>query len=157
MGTVKHTYPHGVGAVFAKLTDPAFIEARSKAAGHRNVKVSVEQKNGETIVRLERDIETEIPSFAKKIVNPVNHVVDVLRWRDAGEGKTGSYRVDVTSRIRIEGTLALNPKSGGCEYVDSFTPKVDVPLVGGKIASLVDEKTSSAVRDDCRFTERALG
>ncbi len=157
MGTVRHPFHHGVDAVFAKLTDPAHLEERSKAAGDKNVKVSVERSGDEVVVRLERDIETEIPSFAKKFVNPVNHVVDVLRWRDGGDGKTGTYRVDVSSRIRVEGTLALRPTASGCEYVDSFTPTVDMPLVGKKIASLVDEKTESAVRENCRRTERALG
>lgn len=158
MGTVKHTFRHGVDAVFAKLTDPAHLEERSRAAGHKNVKASVEQKGDETVVRLERDIETEIPSFAKKIVSPVNHVVDTLRWRDSGDGgKRATYHVDVTNRISIDGEQSLRPSGDGCDFADTFHPKVDVPLVGKKIASLVDEKTEAGVREDCRRTEQALG
>lgn len=157
MGTVKHSFRHPIDAVFAKLTDPAHIEERSKAAGHRNVKATVEDKGNEVVVRLERDIETEIPSFAKKFVSPVNHVVDVLTWRDDGDGKAATYHVEVTNRISIDGRQSLRPSGDGCEFSDTFTPKVDMPLVGKKVASLVDEKTEAGIREDCRRTERALG
>lgn len=157
MGTVNHTFSHGVDAVFAKLTDPAHLEERSKAAGHENVKASVEEKGGEVVVRLERDIETEIPSFAKKFVSPVNHVVDVCTWRDDGDGKSATYHVEVTNRISIDGKQSLRPSGDGCAFSDTFTPKVGVPLVGKKIASLVEEKTEAGIREDCRRTEKALG
>ena len=156
MGTVNHTFAHSVDVVFAKLTDPAFVEQRSKDAGHKNVKVTVEHKGAETIVRLERDIETDIPGFAKKFVSPKNHVVDTLTWRDDGDGKSAIYHVDVTNRIAIDGKQTLRPSGGGCAFSDTFTPKVDVPLVGKKIASLVEKETEAGIRADLERTERAL-
>ena len=157
MGTVKHNYKHSVEDVFAKLVDEAHLRDRSEQAGHRKIDLTVDEKNGQHEIRLARDIESDIPSFAKKFINPVNHVVDVIRWRDAGDGKVGSYDVSVNKRISIKGEMSLKPSAGGCVYEDTCTPKVDVPLVGKKIGQLVAKETMAAIEEDCRRTDRALG
>ena len=157
MGTVKHTYKHSVEAVYALLVDEAHLRDRCVQAKQRDIQVTVDEKNGAYQIRLERDIESDIPSFAKKFINPVNHVLDIVRWRDAGEGRVGSYDVTVSKRIRVSGVMSLKPVAGGCVYEDTCTPSVDVPLVGKKIAALVDKETVAAIAEDCRRTERALG
>lgn len=156
MGHVEHTYRHGVDAVFAALTDADHLRRRCEAAGQRNIDVDVQRRGDLVEVRIARDIESDIPSFAKKVVDPVNRVVDVLTWRVDGDGRIGSYRVEVSKRIGVTGTVTLRPVDGGCRSVDAFTAKVDMPLIGKKIAALVEEKTESGIRADCAFTEREL-
>lgn len=156
MSTVRHTYRHDVDAVFSKLTDEAFLRQRAEAAGHRNIVITIEEKSGALEVRVERDVDADVPSFAKKFVTPSNHVVDTVRWRDADNGKKGVKDVIVNSRIRIDAEITLRPKNGGCEYAHDHTPKVDVPLIGGRIGKIVDKETSTAVAVDCRLLERAL-
>jgi len=156
MGTLKHQYPHPLEAVFAKLIDGEFVRRRSSAAGHRNIEITVDEKNGATEIRLERDIESDIPKFAKRFINPVNHVLDVIRWRDAGDGKAGTYDVKVSARITVKGEMTLRPSGTGCVYEDTCTPTVDVPLIGKKIAKLVSDETVTAIKEDCRFTQREL-
>jgi len=157
MGTVQHQYAHSVEAVFAKLTDEAHLRERSEQAGHRNIEVRVQRTEGGVEVRLERDIESEIPAVAKKFINPVNHVVDVIRWRDDGDAKSGTYQVTVSKRIRVSGVMSLRPTGDGCRYEDTCTPTVDVPIVGKKIAKLVAKETETAIAENLRRTERALG
>ncbi len=157
MGTVEHTYRHGIDAVFAKLSDPEHLRRRAAAAGHRNIDVKVEDRDGRIEIRVARDIESDIPSFAKKVVDATNHVVDTIEWRTQGDEKVGSYRVEVSPRIRLRGQLALKPVPGGCKYVDTFTATVDVPLIGGKIAQIVERETATAIRADCERTARELG
>jgi hypothetical protein len=156
MGTLEHTYRHGVDAVFAKVTDPDHLKRRAEASGHRNVEVSVDERDGETVVRLARDIESDIPSFAKKFVDPVNRVVDVLTWRASGDARKGTYHVEVSDRIRVDGEMALEPTADGCVYRDTFTPEVDVPLIGKRIAKIVEKETGEAIEADHRWTEQEL-
>lgn len=153
---VRFEYAHPLAAVFAKLTDADHLRARSAAAGHRNIQLTVDAKGGGWEIRLERDIESEIPAFAKKFVNPVNHVIDVIRWRDDGDGKRGSYDATVSARIRVHGEMTLRPGPRGCVYEDTCSPTVDVPLVGKKIAELVAKETMKAIEADCRFTAKAV-
>lgn len=157
MHTIEHTYRHGVDAVFAKLTDPDHLKRRAEAAGHANVDVDVQSTDGGTKIRLARDITSEIPSFAKKFVDPTNRVVDELTWRDDGDGKKADFQVQVNKRISLKGTLTLQPTDGGCEFTNRYEAKVDVPLVGKKIAGIVEDKTEEGVRDDCAFTAKELG
>lgn len=156
MPTVETTYRHGVDAVFALLTDPEHVRRRSEAAGHRNVQVSVERRGDVVEVRLERDIEADIPAIAKKVVDPVNHVVDVIEYRSRGDAKIATFRVEVSPRIRLRGTIELRPEGAGCRQLETFTATVDVPIVGRKIAELVEKETAAAIRGDHAFTARAL-
>lgn len=153
----EHTFRHDVAAVYALLTDADHLKARSESAGHRNVQVTLEERGDTLEVRIARDIESDIPRFAKKVVDPVNHVVDTLRWRADGSGKSCSYDVAVNKRISISGSQSLRDANGECHFTDRFTAKVSIPLVGSKIASLVEKETQAGVRGDCAFTERALG
>lgn len=156
MGKLRFDYPHPIDAVFAKLTDAEHLKARSAAAGHKNIQLTVDEKDGRFTIRLERDIESEIPSFAKRFVNPVNHVVDTIQWTSDGDGKRGTYDALVSARIRVKGVMTLKPSGKGCVYEDTCTPTVDVPLVGGKVADLVAKETQKAIEIDCRFTSAAV-
>ena len=130
--------------------------ARCAAAGHKNIQITVEEKGDKTVVRIERDIETDIPAFAKKVVDAVNHVVDVLEWRTSGEDRVGTYHVTVTKRISVSGRMEIRKSGDGCVYRDTCDPKVDMPLIGKKIAKLVETETVKQVGNDLAFTDRAL-
>ncbi|MBX3272956.1 MAG: DUF2505 domain-containing protein [Sandaracinaceae bacterium] len=156
MSELRFEYTHPIDDVFAKLVDAEHLRARSAAAGHRNIQIRVDEKGGAFEIRLERDIESEIPAFAKKFVNPVNHVIDTIRWRTDGEQKRGSYEAVVSARIRVRGDMTLRTSGAGTVFVSTCAPTVDVPLVGGKIADLVAKKTLEAIEIDCRFTQRSF-
>ncbi|MCA9604251.1 MAG: DUF2505 domain-containing protein [Myxococcales bacterium] len=157
MGKLRFEYTHPIDVVFAKLIDGDHLRERSAAAGHKNIQITVSEKGGGWEIRLERDIETEIPGFAKKFVNPVNHVVDIIRWRVDGDVKRGTYEAQVSSRIAVRGEMTVTSSAKGCIYETTCDPKVDIPLVGGKIAGLVSDKTLEAIEIDSKFTQRSLG
>jgi hypothetical protein len=156
MATVESTYKHGVDAVYAKVTDPEHLKKRSEAMGHRNVQVKVDQRGEVTEIRLERDIESEIPALAKKVIDAVNHVVDIIEYRTRGDSKVATFRVTVNKRIRLHGTIELKPSSDGCRQIETFTAEVDVPIIGRKIAELVEKETGASIKKDHAFTARAL-
>jgi len=153
---VEHTYDASVDAVYAKLTDEAHLRARAEDAGDFNIEVTITERGDGVTTKLVRDIESEIPSFAKKFVDPVNHVTDEIVWRVEGDRRVGELSVDVNARISLTGTLTLSPAGDRCRFVQDFTAKVDVPLVGGRIAKKVEEETHKAVTDSCAFTARHL-
>lgn len=156
MGTARHSFTQSADALFAAMTDADHLTRRAEAAGHRNITIQIDTAGDTTTVRMERDIEAEIPSFAKKVVSPVNHVVTTFEWKKSGDGYSGSYRADVNPRIRIDAKVSIRPKGDGCEYVDEFRAQVDVPLIGKKIAGLVEKETASAVEADLRWSANEL-
>ncbi len=157
MGNYKHTYKKSVDEVYAKLTDPEFLRRRSEASGHRNIDIQVNQRGEVLEIRITRDIESDIPSFAKRVVDPVNRVVDVIEWRDKGSSKAATYRVTVSKRISLRGETKLDAVDGRCVQMESFTATVDVPLIGRKIADIVERETTTAIASDCAFTANELG
>lgn len=153
---IEYTYGASVDAVYAKLTDEAHLRARAENAGDFNIEITVTERSDGHSTKLVRDIESEIPSFAKRFVDPVNRVTDEIAWRVEGDRRVGKLSVDVNSRISLTGTLTLSPAGDRCRFVQDVTAKVDVPLVGGRIAKKVEEETKKAVDASCRFTDRAL-
>ena len=157
MNTVKHTYSQSAEALYAALTDADHLKRRAEAAGHRNVEVKIDPVGDGCRIRIARDIESEIPAIAKKVINPVNHVVTEFEWKKSGDGWTGSYLATVNPRIRVKSKLAIRPSGSGSEYVDDYTAEVDVPLIGKKIAALVEKETATSLKSDMEWTARDLG
>lgn len=156
MGTVQHRFEHDLQTVYAAVTDPDHLTRRCEAVNQRNVECTVTERGDVTEVVLARDIESDIPSFAKKVVDPVNRVTVTLRWRDQGDGKHADYDVAINRRISIAGSIELRPDGNGCRHTERFEAKVAIPLIGGKIAKLVEKETESGVGIDLRWTARQL-
>ena len=156
MTTVRHDYPADVETVFARLIDPGYLKRRSEAQGHLNVEVEVTEEGEAVVVRVSRDVESEIPGFMKKLFSPRNHVVDVTTWRPRGDRRVATYTVEVGARVHLDGELELAPRGDGSAYTDSFTAKVRVPVVGKKVAAYVEKETAAAIRLDCAFMVRDL-
>ena len=156
MGTVSKRFTQGADAVYAALTDPDHLKRRAEAAGHRNVQVTVDAKDDGCSLVIERDIESEIPAIAKKFVDPVNHVVSKFTWKKSGDSYTGSYDSKVNDRISVSAKLTIRPAGEGSEYSEDNTAKVNVPLVGRKIAGLVENETAKSVKPDLEWTATDL-
>lgn len=151
-----HDFPHSVDAVIGKLTDSEHLSRRASAAGHRNLEIAVDQQAGKFVIRMQRDVESEIPSFAKKFVNAVNRIHDTIHWVEDGERRTGTYEAKVNDRITVKGNLVIEPTASGCRYTATCDPEVKVPLVGKKIAGVVAKETGKAILGDLQFTNREL-
>ena len=156
MGTVQHRFEQDLATVYAAYTDADHMTRRCEAFGQTNIECTVTEKGAVTEVVLARDIESDIPSFAKKVVDPVNRVAVTLRWRDQGDGKHADYDVSVNARISISGTIDLRADGDGCRHDERFEAKVKIPLVGGKIAKLVDKETVSGVTKDLGWSDKEL-
>ena len=156
MANLEHRFSHPLDSVYEKLVDPDHLRRRSVAAGHKNIEITKTEEDGVIEIRVARDIESDIPRFAKRFINPTNHVVDVLKWWRTPEGGEGTYDVTVSARIHVRGTRALRPEGEGCVFRDTCTPTVDMPLIGKKVAKLVADETAKAIKADCVFTEREI-
>jgi len=156
MNSLSLGYDHDVATVFALMIDADFLRRRREAVGELDVVVDVKENAGAFEVTISRDIETDIPSFAKKVFNPKNRVVDVTTWKIEGESRVGVYHAKVGSRIEITGNVSLRPRAGGCEYSESFTPSVRVALIGKRLETFVAREIVQGIRADHGFTRSEL-
>lgn len=121
--------------VYAMLTDAAFREKAAQSQGITDLAVSVD---GGT-VRLDMDQPTtDLPGFARKIVGETSKVVQAETWNGTD---TAAFSITMPPLPGgIEGTRLL--KADGDGTLDTFEgeAKVKIPLVGGKLETLISTK-----------------
>jgi hypothetical protein len=148
-----------VDDVFALVTDPGFLERRAQAMGEKNAVIRIDRDGVRMTIRIERDMERNLPGFMKKVFSPTNHLVDVQVWDTASAVKTSDWTVELAGqkRVAIRGRLSLAPGSaGGCDYTEAFGVTVSIPLIGGRVEKYVLGETESSIRQQLVFTGKEL-
>jgi hypothetical protein len=145
------TYEAPLTAVAEMLMDPAFREEVCQAQGAVRKSVGIVPEGGGTrvdidVVRLSEGI----PGFAKKFVGEEIQLVQTEHWADPENG-----RVEIVipgKPGQMAGTMRLRESGGTTTETVEMEVKVAIPLVGGKIESLVADLLRKALR-----AENAVG
>lgn len=157
--TITHSYPKDSETVFNVLTDESYLMKKFETTGAKNIEIPVcAQKNGDFVITRKMDIPANPPGFAKKFIKAMNTVNATDTWHSFdGETKTGVFELGVKGvPASLSGTITLNPTKQGCDYVIEFEVKVNIPLIGGKIAKLIEDDTRANQALDYAFTKEYL-
>ena len=140
MPTLTFHYSHDAASVFRYLSDPATAQKRSEAFGETDIRVST--TNG-TVTNV-RKVAIEVPSFAKKIVNPVNVVTDVKTWDE--RTRSAHMSVDIKGvPVTLTGNIRIVPSGAGADYVVDFQVACKIPLLGAQLAKHAAEETAQGM------------
>ena len=137
--------------VFEMLADPAFREKVGEALGVVSADIVLE-RNGDGFTLTNDQVQrTEgLPSFAKKFAGDTTRVIQTEEWSSP---TAGTLRIDAPGKpTSMAGTIELVPDGAGTVEVVELEIKAKVPLVGGKLESLM----AAQVRDGMD-TEREVG
>jgi hypothetical protein len=149
--TYDLTYDAGLTEVGEMLMDPAFREQVCDAIGAVRKTVTVEPSGGGMKVVMDSVTPAHgIPGFAKKFVGDEIQMVQTEHWSDIETG-----RVDVVipgKPGQMSGTIALRESGGTTTETVEMEIKVGIPLVGGKIESLIADLLRKALK-----AENAVG
>lgn len=134
----RHTFDAPIDRCWAMFSDPKSHIAKFEGMGHHDVTVLEKKKtkkNLHIVITREVDVE-DIPGFAKKFVKPRNTVVSVDDWNDFGDGTYGgTFTLDTKGvPLEIHGETLLEDAGDRTEYTVTIELKVNVPLIGGKLA-----------------------
>ena len=134
-----------VDQVFDMLGTQAFREAVCdyQQVLHRTVTVD---RNGESMsVTIDQGHGTDrLPGFAKKIVGGHINIVQAESWT---EGSQGRITVTVPGKPgEMTGTATLIPDGDGVTEKVDMTVTVHLPLIGGKVESLIADMLTKALR-----------
>jgi hypothetical protein len=144
---VRHdlVYEAPASEVLAMLHDASFREEVCDATGVIRHNVTVTENGAATEVRIEQ-VQTAqgIPSFAKKFVGDEIEIVQNETWTDDTHADVEVTIPGKPGHMRGTATLV---ESGGTttEQVD-LEIKVNIPLVGGKIESLIADMLLRALK-----------
>lgn len=132
------SYDAPAAEVFAMLTDPAFRRKSCDAMGVLSADISIETEDSGARVVIDQVQPTEgVPSFAKKIAGESTRAIQTEEWAD---GRAATMTVRTPGKpTEISGRLTLTET--GTTTVETFEgeAKAKVPLIGGKLESLVAE------------------
>jgi len=129
-------YDAPLADVFAMLSDPEFRQRSAEAMGVISEDVTITPKGDGIDVRIDQVQPTEgVPKFAKKFAGETTRAVQTEKW-DSPSG--GSISIETPGKpTSIKGTLALSESGGRTTETLDVEVKVKVPLIGGKLESLM--------------------
>ena len=157
MPNISFNYRQSADDVFRLASDPDITKQRAEALGDFNVRVEVQEAGATKTVLCTREVESDLPSFAKKIFKPRNTVVERKEWRDEGELKTCHFHIDVQGTpAQIDGHITILPEGSGCKYDINFDVNVKVPLVGKKLEAHIAGLTKDGMRDEFQYNQKHL-
>lgn len=145
--THELTYPGAsIEQVTAMLMTPTFREAVCDA--QKDVQARTVSIDGTTVTVDQTQSADRIPGFAKKFVGSEIRIVQEERWTSATHG-------DVTVTIpgkpgRIAGTVDVDRSGDGVVETVVLEVTVSIPLVGGKIESLIGERLRHSLETENR-------
>ncbi len=121
--------------VLAMLTDPAYWDKVAVATEAISSTATVETAGGSTTVVVDQlQKVVGVPGFAKKFVGDSTRAITTQVWT----GNTATYVVDTPGKpTTMKGSLSLAAKGAGTGLVYDLDVKASVPLIGGKLESLV--------------------
>ncbi|WP_139984301.1 DUF2505 domain-containing protein [Nocardioides litoris] len=138
-------YDAPVERVAAMLADPKFREDVCAYQGVTKVEVTIDVDGETKEVTVDQVQPTAgVPSFAKKIVGDETNIVQRESWSSPTHG-------DVTVTIpgkpgEMTGTAVLTPTDAGTLEVVELTVKVKIPIVSGKLESLIGDLLLKALK-----------
>jgi hypothetical protein len=141
------SYDASPDEVRAMIADPAFRERVCEAMHASSYDVSVTSSStgsGEsvTVVVDQTQPARGIPSYATRLLGDEIRIIQRETWTDASRG---SLTLEIPGKPgTFDGTVVLTGDSSTVETVDGEV-KVRVPLVGGKLESLVGDLFRAAL------------
>ena len=157
MPRFQHEYSRDADTVFHLITSPDELTRRCEALGERNVKVEVSESGGVTKIQIVREVEQELPGFAKKLLKPTNTLVEREEWRSVDgryEGK-GQLKI-VGTGATIDSTIQLSPSGAGCVYEIDFQVTAKAPLIRRKLESFIGDTALDSLRAQHAYYARKL-
>lgn len=153
---IKYNAP--LETVYAKLTDPKFLEERSLAMGELSANCKVKKLASGHTVTMKREVRRELPSFLAKLFNPVQTIVIEERWSDDDDGgMQATYKLVVTGQpVEVTADIALKPSGKGCVYEIAHRCKARIPLIGGQIERYVLAQTEAGCKDELDYLANLL-
>jgi len=143
------TYDAPLERVAAMLADPAFREEVCRAQHVTEVDVDIDATGETKTVRIDQWQPTAgVPSVAKKIVGDKTNIVQEEDWSSLSQA---ALRVTIPGKPGdMSGTITLAEDGGTTTETVEMTIKVGIPLVAGKLETIISDLLLKALKAENR-------
>lgn len=145
---LEHKFSKGVDSVWKMYSDRAFFERKYKDSGYANIEVLDFQSSAKGFsitCRYDAGSDAPMPDFAKKFIGERISVTQTDSW-DA-KTRTGKITTEIKGApVKVTAEMKLEGDAKSAVNKMKWTLSCGIPLVGGKLESLLGEdiKTKSA-------------
>ncbi len=148
-GEIKFDQPPDV--VFAAQVDPEYVTWKHENMAAFDISADGGTEGERTRISSTRKLPAKVPSAAKRFVGESITVSEVHTWDPpAADGsRTGVVEASFGGApMSVTGTLSLSPDGAGSIIKVDITSSASVPLVSGKLESIVGDQFMRALRKE---------
>ncbi len=132
---MEQKYNAPIEQVFALLTDPKWLEARSLALGELSAKVKSKKAGKGVALSMTRRARRELPALVAKVLPAESDLQFEETWTPAEGGYDGMLTMDIVGQpVKMTAEFTLEATGKGCLYSIEHATKCSIPLVGGAVA-----------------------
>ena len=146
--TSRHDFPAPPAAVYAMLTDEAFLRHAATEMGSPDARVAASAS------RTAVEATIEAPDVVRAFVGATLRVLLEVDWGDARPGGTraGTFTMTVPGTpVTVAGTTLLAPTASGTEVTYDGELTVRLPLVGARVERQAAPAILEALEDQARI------
>lgn len=137
--------------VFAAQSDPHYVVWKHEHMAAFDVSAHVEENGSHVIISSSRKLPAQIPAAARKFVGESIQIDEVHTWSHPQTDGTRHGTVAASfggAPMEVHGTIELHATGDGSVLKVVIHAKAHVPIVGGKIESVVGEQFMRAMRKE---------
>ena len=153
---LEHQFKQSVDKVWTMYSDKAFFENKYKATGCTNIEV-LDYKSSDAgfsiTVRYDAKSDASVPDFAKKFMSERVSVTQTDSWTTAT--KTGKIVTEIKGMpVKVSADMKLEALGKGCVNKMLWTLSSGIPLVGGKLESVLSEDVKIKSKRDEQASQK---
>ncbi|MBF7728463.1 DUF2505 domain-containing protein [Pseudomonas sp. N040] len=154
----EHKYSVDVDSLFALFQEPDFILERYLETGALSAAILEISAGEEVLIRVEREVQVDVPAFLRKFMQPTTRVVQTERWRgEAGGPYVNDMQVEISGTpVQLHVSMELLARGKGCVNRVEIEARCGIPLIGGKIADFVGRDAERTANLEYEFIKGYL-
>ena len=156
--TRTYTYDATVDQVWSMITNQEYWDAKYSALGATAVQWRTFDASDDSFTYSSvRNIPADLPSVAKKIVGDTNTATTTERWTKTGDSASATIEIQIKNVPgSTTGTMEITPSGEGASWSFDFDTKVSIPMVGGKLESIMTDQTGEQLAQEKEFNDQWL-
>jgi Protein of unknown function (DUF2505) len=150
---MEQKYSASADKVFALLTDPKWLEARSLALGELSASVKARKSGGGVALTMTRRVRRDLPGLLAKVMSPESDLVFEETWSAQSEGsRRGKLTMDAIGQpVKMTAEFELVPAGKGCLYRITHKCKSSVLLIGGAVEKFALGQVETGCADEFAY------
>jgi len=139
--------------VFALLTDPKWLEARSLALGELSASIKAKKAGGGVALTMKRRVRRELPGLLAKVMSPESDLLFEEQWSASHEGvRTGTLAMDAVGQpVKMTAEFELAPSGKGSVYRITHRCKSSVMFVGAAVEKFALGQVEQGCADEFAY------